>query len=138
MSTPRFPYHPSISCVRLALSILLATASLAGAQTQASCSFTFFQISFKAGLQLTPFGINDFATVVGAVNDPNQQFQTGFIRWANGGVNSFADPNGPSLFYARNDKGVSLGLNSRNAIILSGASVTPISLTIGARTYPAV
>jgi hypothetical protein len=138
MSTPRFPHHPSIIFVRLASLIFLVTGSVAHAQTQASCSFKFFQISFKTGLQLTPFGINDFATVVGATNDPNQQFQTGFIRWANGGVNSFADPNGPSLLYARNDKGISIGLNSRNAIILTGANVTPISLTIGATTYTAV
>ncbi len=137
MSVPR-QRRPSIFCRCLTVSVLVAMSSVVQAQKQASCTFAFFQISFKTGLQLTPFGINDFATVVGTVNDPNQQFQIGFIRWANGGVNSFADPNGPSLLYARNDKGISLGVNSRNAVIVNGANVTPIFLTIGAKTYTAV
>jgi hypothetical protein len=136
MSILRLPPR-SIFCTAT-IPLLLAISSIMQAQKQASCSFSFFQISFKTGLQLTPFGINDFATVVGAANDPNQPFQTGFIRWSNGGVNLFTDPNGPSLLYARNDKGTSLGVNSRAAIILNGANVTPISLTIGAKTFTAL
>ena len=137
MSIPR-PSRRSISCISVTTLLVLTMCSIMQAQKQASCSFSFFQISFKTGLQLTPFGINDFATIVGAANDPRQPFQTGFIRWSNGGVNLFADPNGPSLLYARNDRGISLGVNSRSAVIVNGANVTPISLTIGARTFTAV
>ena len=144
MSSLRITFHSLLLlCRKLALStVVFAMGSGADAQTQASCAFTFFQTSFKTGLQLTPFGINDFGTVVGAANDPNKQFQTGFIRWANGGINIFTDPftdrNAPSLLFARNDKGVSLGLNYSGAITVSGATVTPIALTIGAITYRAV
>jgi probable HAF family extracellular repeat protein len=129
---------PSLHWILGLSAVLWALGTISQAQTQASCAFTFFQTSFQTGLQLTPFGINDFGTVVGAANDPNKHFQTGFIRWANGGLTSFAAPNGPSLLFARNDKGVSLGLENTNAIILIGTNVSRITLTIGATTYTAV
>jgi len=140
MPSLRITFHSLLLlCRKLALPIVvLAIGSGVDAQTPASCTFTFFQTSFKSGLQLTPMGINDFGTVVGAANDPNKQFQTGFIRWPSGGINIFADPSGPSLLFARNDKGLSLGLNHSGAITLSGATVTPIALTVGAITYRAV
>src|SRR5207248_4816828 len=116
------PSIRSLFCIVVTILHLLAISSKLQAQQQASCAFSFFQISFKTGLQLTPFGINDFATVVGAANDPNQPFQTGFIRWSNGGVNLFTAPKGPTLLYARNDNGISLGLNSSNGVILNGAN----------------
>src|SRR5947208_16748729 len=112
MSLP-LPSIRSLSCIVVTI-LLLLVSSKVQAQQHASCAFSFFKISFKTGLQLTPFGINDFATVVGAANEPNQPFQTGFIRWSNGGVNLFTAPKGPTLLYARNDNGISLGLNSSN------------------------
>ena len=134
MPTPWVPFHSSpLLCRRLALSaILLAIASIAHAQTQASCSFSFFQTTFFTPPlsnfgQFFPTGVNDFGTVVGGA------FQTGFIRWPNGG---FTFPSGTSSLVSRNDKGMSLGYDSQgNGIILSGASVSSAAVTIDATTY---
>jgi len=129
----------SLLCRVLAwLTVSWSFAGLGHAQTSASCTFSFFQTSFKGGLQLTPFGINDFSTVVGALNSPKNNFQAGFIRWANGGVTPFVDLLGPSLLFSRNDKGVSTGLDHSGAITLSHGNVAPIAVTIGPNTFTAL
>jgi probable HAF family extracellular repeat protein len=117
---------------KVALSVVLFAASIAQAQTQASCSFSFFQTTFftpplsRFG-PLSPSGINDFGTVVGVA------FQTGFIRWANGG---FSFPASTSSLVSRNDRGASLGYDSQgNGIILSGATVSSAAVTIAGNTY---
>jgi probable HAF family extracellular repeat protein len=111
--------------------VLLATASVVQAQKQASCSYTFFPTQFFTPPlshfgQLSPSGINDFRTVVGV------GFQTGFIRWANGG---YTFPKGTSSLSDRNDEGVSIGYDKqRNPIILRGANITSAAVTIGTNT----
>jgi probable HAF family extracellular repeat protein len=134
MPTPWVLFHSSLLLFRRLLlsAMFLAIASAAQAQTQASCSFSFFQTTFftpplsQFG-QFFPFGINDFGSVVGGA------FQTGFIRWANGG---FTFPSGTSSLTSRNDKGTSLGYDSHgNGIILTGTSVSSAAVTIGANTY---
>jgi len=120
------------------LTVSLSFAGVGYAQTSASCTFSFFQTSFKSGQQLTPFGINDFSTVVGALNNPTNNFQAGFIRWSNGGVTPFVDSLGPSLLFSRNNKGVSTGVDHSGAVILNHGSVTPIAVTIGPNTFTAL
>ena len=60
MSIPRFPFHPSAFRFGLALSILLAMASVAQAQKQASCTFTLFPLNLPnsqhGGVNLSPEG----------------------------------------------------------------------------------
>jgi len=78
-----------------------------------------------------PHGINDFVTVVGQESTPTPE--KGFIRWANGGLTF---PQGTTSLVDRNDSGVSIGYNGYlNAILLSGSTVTPISLATRLHTY---
>ena len=107
------------------LVVTLSVAALAQTVTQASCTYRFFPTQFftpplsQYG-QFFPSGINDFGTVVGGA------FQTGFIRGANGG---FAFPKGTSSLQDRNDEGVTIGYNAKNApIILSNRKIIPLSV----------
>jgi len=126
-------FRPSSAPSRkVALFVVLFAASIAEAQTQAACSFSFFPTTFftpplsEFG-PLSPSGINDFGTVVGGA------FQSGFIRWANGG---FTFPPGTSSLVSRNNRGASLGYDSQgNGIILSGATISSAAVTISGNTY---
>ena len=131
MSIPRFSSHLSIICPGLVLSVLLAMASVAQAQKQASCTFTFFPtIITHPNAQLFPSGINDFGTVVGSAFTTSN---TGFIRWANGGLDF---PSGTSSLVSRNDQGMSLGYDSLgNGIILSNGTVSSAAVSIGGTIY---
>jgi len=106
-------------------------ASVAQAQKQASCTFTFFPtIITHPNAQLFPSGINDFGTVVGSAFTTSN---TGFIRWANGGLDF---PSGTSSLVSRNDQGMSLGYDSLgNGIILSNGTVSSAAVSIGGTTY---
>jgi probable HAF family extracellular repeat protein len=114
----------------LALAALIwSFATTAYPQTQASCTFKFFSL-FPPRAVLNPSGVNDFGTVVG---DGESTPAEGFIRWANGG---FTFPAGVTSLVNRNDSGVSIGYNgAQNAIILSGSTVTPITLATQLKTY---
>ena len=109
MSIPRFP-----SLLGLVLSICLAV-SVAQAQTQASCAFMRFPLTFiqpsGTSVSLTLAGINDFGTVVGTADLINNGSGSAvpFIRWSNGGITF---PLGKRAFGSladRNDSGVSIG-----------------------------
>jgi len=118
--------------LKLALAfILIAASSTAQSPKPAQCSYTFFPTEFftpplsRYG-QFFPFGINDFRSVVGGA------FQTGFIRWSNGG---YTFPAGTGSIADRNDNGVSIGYDAGNSpIILDQGSITPMTITIGGTT----
>jgi hypothetical protein len=114
-------FSPRQHACLVILVLVFAVAALAQTPTQASCTYTFFPTTFftpplsRYG-QFFPFGINDFRTVVGGA------FQTGFIRWANGG---FTFPKGTGALADRNDEGVSVGYDgNNNPIILNGTNIT--------------
>jgi probable HAF family extracellular repeat protein len=121
---------------KLAICRLLALSALVWwfpttthAQAQASCTFTLFPI-FLPHIDIFPSGINDFGTVVGVKLITPEK---GFIRWANGGLTF---PHGTTSLANRNDSGVSIGYSgTQKAIILSGSSVTPITLATRLKTY---
>jgi len=76
----------------------------ASAQTQASCTFSIFQLN---DLQTTVFGINDFKTVVGEA-DFTSKPEKGFIRYSGSGVSYYSAPNSAATrFTGGNDSGVS-------------------------------
>jgi len=113
----------------LAVVLVVATVSArAQSPKPAQCSYSFFPTVFftpplSRYSQFFPFGINDFRTVVGGA------FQTGFIRWANGG---YTFPAGTGSLADRNDKGVSIGYdNSSSPILLENGAVTPLTVTTG-------
>jgi probable HAF family extracellular repeat protein len=127
------PFRLSRPCWKMLLSpVILSVVSVCQTPTQASCTYTFFPtVFFTPPLSrysvFSPFGINDSRTVVGGA------FQTGFVRWGNGG---FTFPKGTSSLSDRNDKGISIGYDGNNSpIILSGTSVTSAAVAIGAKIF---
>jgi hypothetical protein len=103
------------------------------AQTQASCTFTFFPLTLNlpnVGTgNLSPNGINDFGTVVGLADFQNGS-EAGFIRWANGGITFPMGTSSQSSLADRNDGGLSIGSSFPNQILLNGTTVTPIELNV--------
>ena len=81
MLTPHPSSHLSpFLCGTLVLCcVLLAMASVAQAQTQASCTFKLFQPAFSGG-------VNDWGTVVGERN------RKAAIRYAGGGISYYLPP----------------------------------------------
>ena len=139
MSLARFS-----SLLGLVLSVSLAV-SFARGQTQASCSFMRFPLTFNlpsgTRVSLTLGGINDFGTVVGSAGLTNNgSFTTvPFIRWSNGGITFPLGKVGEGFTLVdRNDSGVSIGLDfalATSFILLRDGTVIPIpQITAGGFT----
>jgi hypothetical protein len=91
----------------IAIALCLIQTFPASAQTQASCTFSIFQLN---DLQTTVFGINDFKTVVGEA-DFTSKPEKGFIRYSGSGVSYYSAPNSAATrFTGGNDSGVSIGV----------------------------
>lgn len=108
--------------------VLLSSIPFCQAQSQASCTFTRFNVSPNA----TPIGINSFSTVVGRLTSTNGSTAKGFIRYSGGGVNYYSAPNVTySFFTARSDAGVAVGIYGNpggtfEGFMLNGSTFTPI------------
>src|SRR5437764_8105576 len=108
-------------------SIVLVFASIfCAGQTNATCDhWTFFK-SFSAS------GINQWNTVVGSATESGgiPQFPpvSGYIRWANGGVQKYKFPGATETrFSKRNVSGVIVGdIDFNHGLILTGSSATTI------------
>jgi hypothetical protein len=104
----------------------------ASAQSQASCTFSIFQLN---DLQTTVFGVNDYKTVVGEADFTSTPNQKGFIRYSGGGVSYYSAPNSAATrFTGRNDSGVNIGVYSSKTastiakgFLLSGSTFTSIA-----------
>lgn len=119
------------------LSIQISAVLTAKAQTQASCTFTTFSTFRRTSTgtrELFPAGINDYATVVGYVDDSDFLNLGSFTRWSNGGLSFYkAKPTGTAVdtyFNDRNNKGVTIGVASV-PFSLQGFTFTPLVLKIG-------
>jgi len=106
----------------VAVALAVCSPSLSYCQTQASCTFHFFQAPGQVS------GINDFGTTVG---ESSSKPQFAFIRYSGGGVSYFAPPNAAgTALTARNDGGVSVGFYAvkgpsvATGLILQGSSFT--------------
>lgn len=133
MSLPRFP-----CLLGIVLSICLAV-SVAQGQTQASCSFMWFPLTFNlpsgTSVSLTLAGINDFGTVVGSAGLTNNgSFTTvPFIRWSNGGITFPLGKHVLGSLADRNDSGVSIGYDfsiATSFILMRDGTVVPIPLIV--------
>src|SRR5438270_13898208 len=83
----------SFIVVACGFALILFTSSSLHAQSQATCSFTYFNPPPPdADYGFSPNGINDNNTVVGAANGSNNYFR-GFIRKSGGSVAQFKVPN---------------------------------------------
>src|SRR5216683_6106554 len=92
------------------LSILIVPSSTVEGQSQASCTFKFFQLNSSNSPSFQANGVNDYQTVVGQVFTSPAK---GFIRYSGGGASYFAAPNSATTsFLARNDSGVNVGFYS--------------------------
>jgi hypothetical protein len=108
---------------------IAASAILSQAQTNAVCTFSFFQVK---GTVANPqgnhaFGVNSFATVVGT-GETSMNVNKGFVRFSNGGTSFFNN----LTFAARNDNGVNVGTfvpsgsSTAEGFMLNGSTLTPI------------
>lgn len=118
-----------ILCSWLAVFVLTIAAVQAQSQTQASCSFTFFQADFPNSMVLTPEGINDYSTVVGSTSN-----HTAFLRWSNG---SLIFPKGLSDLVTRNNRGEGAGYdhNHNTVFVERNGATSPAPLIVGSTTY---
>ena len=114
------------SCVAFAVATLSVPAH---SQTQAACSFTFFQTDFPNSMVLTPEGINDYSTVVGSTTK-----NTAFLRWSNGGL---IFPKGLTDLVTRNNRGEGAGydLKHHTVTVERNGAISPAPLIIGSTTY---
>lgn len=100
--------------LRIVISSVVVLACLPlVAQTQASCTFTIFQIPQLDGTE--PAGINRYGNVVGAAFflqgiRPQEQIHRGFIRYADGATKVLNAPNAVETFFSkRNANGITVG-----------------------------
>ena len=78
------------------------------AQTQASCTFTYFSVPSPYNVSVEPNGINHYNTVVGQASSTSRW--KGFIRYSNGAITLFSVPNSNATFLTRrNLNGTSVG-----------------------------
>ena len=97
----------SRSVVTLAAFIIFG-AAISIAQTNASCSYTSFQVPGASGT--TAVGINDYNSVVGYASDISSRQLIGFIRWADGSFSKVSVPGSMrTILLGRNNKGISVG-----------------------------
>ena len=123
--------HSASRVFVIAIALCLTQTFPASAQTQASCTFSIFQLN---DLQTTVFGINDYKTVVGEADFTSRPSEKGFIRYSGGGVSYYSAPNSATTrFTGRNDAGIGIGVyssQSANTIakgfMLSGSTFTSI------------
>ncbi len=110
--------------------LLIVTSATVEAQSQASCTFKFFQLNSSNSPTFEANGVNDYQTVVGRVFTSPAK---GFIRYSGGGVSYFAAPNSVTTsFLARNNSGINVGFystqgansNVSKGFILQGSTFT--------------
>jgi hypothetical protein len=124
---------------RSKLSLLLTSVLLCflppatEAQTQASCTFSFFNLGVSIpGLGpgfIAPAGVNDFGTIVGAAIPSDDQVapnRVAFIRWLNGGFSFPLGTGSPSGLVHRNSQGVSIGDRGGVPMVLKGTAANDI------------
>lgn len=110
----------------LIVGFMFSVSFFCNAQTKATCDhWTFFK-SFPAS------GINQWNTVVGTATDSGDSSglppATGYIRWANGGVQKYNFPGATETHFSkRNASGVTVGdVDFDHGLIVTGSSATTI------------
>jgi hypothetical protein len=128
--------------------VLVLSAGLANAQTQASCQFKTFnrQIPINGHAHvLVPRGVNDYNTVVGSEEDETTFIVRGFTRWSDGSLTYFRHDNVSStVFTDRDNNGIDTGVAGPSTSLasddgtpftLKGSTFTARGMTIGDITY---
>ncbi len=128
--------------------ILVAWFAPAQAQTQASCQFTTFNRRFSSvnggNRILIPRGVNDYSTVVGEAEDDIDFSVRAFTRFSGGSISYYRHNATDTFFTDRTNSGTTVGvaggtfaLGSMNGtpFTLKGSTFTPLTITIGGKTY---
>jgi hypothetical protein len=113
---------------------LFALTLCGHAQTQATCTFTYFNPPSGYTGDFWPTGINHYNTVVGGVDTTvANSLEKGFTRYSGGGVSLFAVPNAIfTQLNKRNLNGTSVGYYDTNGgaythgLILTSSSYTTL------------
>ena len=127
--------------------ILLASVCLIGntfsnAQTQASCTFTYFSIPSPYNVSVEPNGINHYNTVVGQASSTSKW--KGFIRFSNGEINLYSVPNSTgTILSKRNLNGTTVGYYTTGingtlpaaGLILTSSSYATLKFPGAANTF---
>ena len=137
----------TISAVLFAL-IFFALSAPAQAQTQASCQFTTFSTRFSVNggnRILIPRGVNDYNTVVGEAQDDTDFSVRAFTRWSGGSLTYYRHNSTDTFFTDRTNGSVSIGVTgggqfalgsmTGTPFTLQGSAFTPLTITIGGKTY---
>lgn len=104
------PVSPMSRVLVASIVFCLASGVQASAQSQASCTFSIFQLNT---LQTTVFGMNDYKTVVGEADYAAGTPAKGFIRYSGGGVSYYSAPNSAvTRLTGRNNAGTNIGVYS--------------------------
>ncbi len=133
----------------LGVLMFVSLAISANAQTQASCQFytfnTHFFISASSGYRtLVPRGVNDYGTVAGHAGDDGDFSVRGFTRYSGGSISYYRHSSSDTFFTDRTNSGLTVGtaggqfaLGSMNGtpFTLQGSTFTPLTMTIGGKTY---
>lgn len=135
---------PGISTLSLLGVFFVLLVSLTGmlySQTQANCSFTYFNPPATFIYGFYPNGINHYNTVVGGVFGPSQNIEKAFIRFSGGTMNLFGVPNATwTVLSKRNIHGTSVGAyGSGTSSLPPGSGANGLILTAGSYTtlnYP--
>src|SRR5437773_1933106 len=131
----------------MAVLIISAAATSAGAQTQASCQFLEFNRRFllnEGHRYLNPEGINDNGAVVGEAFDDADFIVRGFTRWPDGSITYYKRNNPETYFFDKSDTGITVGVTGPSfaaasttgtPFFLKGSTFTPFTTTIGGKIY---
>ena len=128
--------------------LLVSLLGTSRAQTTASCQFTTFNTRFflsnGGDVVLFPQGVNDYGTVVGQA-DNNVTFAVqGFTRFSGGAISYYQHGSSDTAFTDRSNGGVNFGVYGSSTALASasgtpfkmqGSTVTPLTITVGGKTY---
>ncbi len=118
-----------------AVAVAMTIAITCHAQTQATCTFTYFNPPSGYTGDLWPTGINHYNTVVGGIfTNTANNFEKAFIRYSGGGVTLFTFPKAVyTQLNKRNLYGTSVGYYDANGgaytngLVLTSSSYTTLN-----------
>jgi hypothetical protein len=142
--------HTSRFTISAGVFALMVTAFFvpAQAQTPASCQFSTFNARFSVNggnRILIPRGVNDYNTVVGEAQDDSDFSVRAFTRFSGGSISYYRRNSTDTFFTNRTNGGVTtgvvgggqfaLGSMTGTPFKLQGSTFTPLTITIGGKTY---
>lgn len=137
MSCSRSYKSAGLLAIAISCFCLFSAASLA--QTQASCTFSYFNPPSGYIGGFYPDGINHYDTVVGAAYRDTGNYATSFIRYSDGSTTLFKVPNAAwTELHKRNLNGTSVGAYGSTSASVPPNGVGSKGLILTAGSYSTV